>query len=130
VADLLKDLEDYLIGNSLATGDANDIFRDFMPDTPSNLIVVSEYAGTPGNAGVDTQVRSIQIKVRNTSYALSRSKAHAIYNLLHKPEDQIIYFTPTRWAICYPRQTPFQMERDEQGKITFGFNLAVTTYND
>lgn len=127
---LLIDLENYLISNNFASVDGVDIFRDYTPSDPSNIIVLSEYAGQPGLEGVDTQVRSVQVLVRNTSYQEARTKIHAIYNKLHQAENPIINLTATRWVISQPRQVPFQLNRDEQQRITFIFNVALTTQKD
>lgn len=127
---LLVDLESYLIANNFATVDGVDIFRDFLPDAPDNIVAVYEYAGLPGGVGVDTQLRLVQINVRNTSYSEARQKIHAIYNLFHVPEDPLIQITPTRWSICQPRQVPFQRDRDNQGRVTFTFNMGITTHKD
>ena len=130
MSDLLVDLETFLITNNIATLDGTDIFRDFMPDMPDHVVVVGEYAGVPGDVGVDTQLRSIQIQVRDTSYALARSKIHTIYKLLHQALDPIIYITDTRWTVVQLRQTPFSLGRDKQGRVTFTFNLGVLTHED
>lgn len=127
---LLVDIESFLIANNFATVDGVDIFRDFMPATPDNVVVVYEYAGLPGGVGIDTQIRSVQINVRDQSYSKAREKIHAIYNLFHKPEDSLIAITPTRWSVCQPRQVPFQSNRDAQGRVVFTFNMGVTTHKD
>lgn len=124
------DMETFLITNGFATVDGVDVFRDFMPDTPDNVVAIYEYAGVPGSVGIDTQNRSIQINVRDRSYSSARSKIHAIYNLFHQAEEPIIALTATRWSICQPRQVPFQSNRDTQGRVVFTFNLGITTHKD
>lgn len=130
MADLLQDIQAFIIANNLATADGVDIFRDFIPESPDDLISVAEYAGVPGLAGIDTQLRLVQINVRNTSYSSARSTSHQLYSLFHRSEEPILQMTSERWVITQPRQTPFQSNRDRQNRTTFTFNVALTTYKD
>lgn len=123
--DLLVDIENFLISNSIAITDGVDIFRDFVPPEPENVIVISEYAGIPIPL---CSVRSLQVKVRNTSNSNAKQKAWDIYNLLNSQED-IVQFTPERWAVLNLRQTPFKVD-STQTTVTWCFNIGVTTYND
>lgn len=130
MSDLLEDVQAYIIAEGLATVDGVDIFRDFIPEAPDNMISVAEYAGVPGSPGIDTQLRMVQISVRNTSYGTARSTSHQLYAMFHQPDDLIMQLTADRWVISQPRQTPFQSGRDKRNRSTFVFNISLTTFKD
>lgn len=127
MADLLLDLTAYI--QSKGVVGQTPIFSDFSPSTPDSVVVLAEYSGTPSFAS-EACVRSVQVMVRDRDAELARQKAWEIYKVLNVPEDRIIYFTASRWAIVIPRQTPFKIGVDEQNRILWGFNIAVTTYED
>lgn len=127
MVDLLLDLTAYIRSKGVAS--ETPIFSDFSPSTPDSVIVLAEYSGTPSFTS-EACVRSVQVTVRDRDAELARQKAWEIYKVLNVPEDRIIYFTTSRWAIVTPRQTPFKIGVDEQNRILWGFNLAVTTYED
>jgi hypothetical protein len=108
------------------TGDGIDTFRDFAPNAPNNLVVLFEYGGVPGLA----DVRNVQVMVRNVDPDAAKQKAWSIFKELDVPEDRILYLTDTRWAIIAARQTPFKIGVDENNRILWGFNLAITTPRD
>lgn len=126
LADLLLDLVTYLQLKGHVTGDGIDTFRDFAPNAPNNLVVLFEYGGVPGLA----DVRNVQIMVRNVDPDAAKQKAWSIFKELDIPEDRILYLTDTRWTIIAARQTPFKIGVDENNRILWGFNLAITTPRD
>lgn len=128
--DLLLDIVEFLKANSLVTGDGVDAFRDYAPSEPDDVVILHEYAGDPSTPGVTASGRSVQIVVRGIDATAVKNKAWQIYNLLDDPEDPIVYFTDTRWAVVSARQTPFKIDTDENGRILWGFNLGVVTYRD
>lgn len=128
MADLLQDLLDYITVAGVSLGDGS--FKDFMPDTPANVVAIFEYPGVAGNTGIDTQVRSVQINVRNIDYVEAKRVANEIYALLHQSLNPIIQLTTVRWVISSPRQSPFLSNRDVKGRVTFTFNVGFTTYPD
>ncbi len=56
MAELLKQIKTYLIAQSIDI--TANIHLDFKPDSPDNIIVISEYAGSPGS-GRDYDSRRI-----------------------------------------------------------------------
>ncbi len=126
VADLLLDIVTFLQVKGHITGDGIDVFRDFMPDAPDNVVALHEYAGIPSFA----DVRSVQVMVRNVNADLAKQKTWSIFKELDVPEDRILYLTGTRWAIIVARQTPFKVGVDESNRVLWGFNLAITTSRD
>lgn len=126
---LLLDIVKYLIDKHVVTADGADAFRDIMPDTPDNVVVLREYQGDPG-VYYDTLVnRSVQISVRNVDADTARSKALSIYNALYS-SNTIVAFTTTRWGQVHLRQTPFKIMTDLNGRAIYGFNIGVTTTNE
>ena len=131
MADLLADVVAYLIANDYAVEDGVDIFRDIRPDTPDNIVIVSEYPGLPSQTGVDALDRRLQISVRNSNVNLARELAWSLYNFLDTPLDRIKDdITEERWGVLYALQTPFKLDVDDRNRITYAFNLGITTYRD
>lgn len=130
MASLLVDIEEFLKEKSLITEDGEDTFRDFRPEKPDNVVVLSEYAGTPTPIDVIAD-RSVQVLVRNTDADSAKSLAINIYNAL-KPirEDQKVQLTSTRWAQIFLRQTPFRISTDKSNRVFYGFNCGIITNTD
>jgi hypothetical protein len=129
MSDLLKDLEDYFIDQSIVTADGTDIFRDFMPESPDNCVSLIEYSGDVAFMAKMAN-RSVQVKARNTDYDLARAKINALFDAVYDPESdvRIVDFTAGRWGIVKPRQYPFMLPKvvsDE--RFIFVFNMSVVT---
>ena len=131
LAELIRDVANYLINNSLATSIGTDIFLDNKPDL-DNIICVFEYAGLPTTTGVSALDRRIQILVRNKSYSVARSKAWAIFNLLDKSEGkgEGIILTQNRVSVINALQQPFKLETDVNERSVFICNYAIATTRD
>lgn len=131
MADLLLDIVNFWINESLVTADGTDIFRDIMPDEPDNCIAIVEYAGEVSfiNNAVN---RSIQVRVRNTDHDDAKSKIVALYKSVYDPEAdvRIIDFTATRWGIVKPRNYPYSLTRDKNNRFIFVFNMGIVTVGD
>jgi hypothetical protein len=130
VATLLEDIVSHIIAHGFATADGVDIFRDFSPDAPDDVVVLYEYAGNPTSKGVNCRVRSVQVTVRSISASSAQTKVNALYQLLDTAEASITYFTASRYAIVVARQTPYKIMVDANKRLIYGFNMAVTTYQD
>jgi hypothetical protein len=129
MAGLLVDLENYIINLGLATADGVDIYRDYLPDTPDAVITLYEYSGEPFANGVDGMLRMIQILVRAKSYAGARLLSWSLYNAFHTPDDYI-HTLGGKEALIRVRSTPLKMLADETSRVTFTFNMGVTTQLD
>jgi len=130
MANLLLDIANYLVSKGLAIADGVDIFRDFSPDKPDDCIILNEYSGPPTPDGVDAVERDVQVVVRSVEAADARSKCWSIFNEIDKPTNRIIYFTESRWAIVYAKQTPFRMGTDVNNRVLYAFNVGIATYRD
>ena len=135
---LLLDLVDYIItyasdpDGMLATADGVDIFRDWMPDSPTNAIALNEYPGMSSQV-CNADERSVQVMVRNESYEKARKKIWSIYNLLYDPESDIRIIddiTASRWVITNVRQPPFSLPKTDDGRFIFIFNMGVISSRD
>ena len=130
MSDLLKDIEDYLIAGNLAVADGTDLFRDKVPDSPDTAIIISEYGGILPTLGVAAYDRSVQIIVRDKTYAGAKRTSWGLFNYLVAANEPIVNITPTRWGIIHGRAMPFKFQEDKQARIWFVFNLGITTIGD
>ena len=131
MADFLLDIANYWITKTLVTAVGTDIFLDILPDSPDNCVAIVEYAGETSFIN-NALNRSIQVRVRNTVRATAKSKIIALYEIVYDPETEIriVDFTATRWGIVTPRQYPFQLDKDENKRFIFVFNMGIVTVGD
>jgi len=131
MSDLILDIVNYWIAEELVTAFGTDIFGELTPDTPANCVAIVEYSGEVSFIN-NTSNRSIQIRVRNTVRSTAKSKIIALYDSVYDPEAEIriIDFTATRWGIVTPRNYPYQLDRDEDKRFIFVFNMGIVTIGD
>lgn len=129
MANLLLGMVQFITENGLAQGDGIDVFRDYSPPSPDNVIVLREYSGVQSLVS-EVSNRSVQVMVRNVDPVDARDKAWDLYKLFDVPHDRILNFTPERWAVVTAKQPPFKIGEDENGRILFVFNLSIITYRD
>jgi len=107
------------------------LFRDVVPDSPDNCVAFVEY---PGNTSfiANSDLRSVQVRVRNTRYETARTTILGLYGFLYDPEsgDRIIDLPNNRWIQITARQAPFFLQKDESGRFIFIFNMGVLTNRD
>lgn len=125
---LLLDIVTFLTSAGVIEGDGIDTFRDFIPEMPDNVIAITEYSGNPP-VPFDTAVhRSIQVSVRDKNADAARRKALELFKALQpKSESLRVDFTDERWGAVSLRQTPFRMKTDSSDRVTYGFNMGITT---
>lgn len=129
---LLLDIVIFLTNKKVVKGDGVDTFRDFIPDAPDSLVALVEYTGSPPVPYELAVHRSVQISARDKSADNARSKALEIFEALRGAmnEDSRIDFTADRWGQVSLRQTPFRLGTDKSDKVTYAFNVGVTTTID
>ena len=123
---LLLDIVTFLTANNAVAGDGIDTFRDFVPEKPDNVVALVEYTGSPKVFYEEAINRSVQVSVRDTDADAARRKALEIFKLFQS-ENSIVVFTPDRWGQVYLRQAPFKSGMDSSDRVTYAFNMGITT---
>ena len=129
MANLLLDIVTYLKAQGKVTNDGVDAYRDFMPEEPSSVVCVYEYNGSPPPLFETISTRSVQVVARDVSATAARNKALDLYSTL-RSLDTYKELTATRWCLIHPMNTPIKIKVDKQGRVSYGFNLMVTTQHD
>lgn len=125
---LLEALISYCVSKGVLVGDGEDSFRDFMPEAPDNVVVFHEYAGEPTSPFTDNVHRSVQVKVRASTAQGAKHMAWQVFGILKSDTENLrVDFTDTDWGQVYIRQTPFKLSQDESDRVTYCFNLGITT---
>ena len=126
MAALLLDFVNYFVSKNIIAGDGIDAFRDFIPD---NIVAFHEYKGDPPSVFINEVHRSVQISVRNVNADAARVLAQKLYLALvdDTQEDGRITLTDTRWGQLYLREPPYKISQDKSDRVTYGFNLGITT---
>ena len=123
---LLLDIVTFLTDNGMVQGDGVDAFRDFTPEAPDSLVALHEYKGDPAVVYDPNVNRSVQVTVRDKDADVARRRALEIYKLLMS-DNLIVHFTSDRWGQVYLRQPPFKISQDNNDRVTYGFNIGITT---
>lgn len=126
---LLLDIALFLKNANIITDDGIDLFRDFTPEEPDNLVSLHEYSGTNAIFYDPSVHRSVQILCRNTDADEARKKTLSIYKLLVDNQSLVgvVQFTPERWGQVFLRQPPFRFKTDENNRVYYAFNIGITT---
>lgn len=126
MSELVKDIKNYIVSNSLAL--ATVIFLNSCPDTPDNLISITQYGGEGGWTLVKPRV---QILVRNTDYATGKALITSIRTLLDSTSpEQFTKFSNNRVAIFSALQEPFPVFDDTRKRNKFICNFQILTVRD
>ena len=123
---LLLDIVTFLTDNGMVQGDGVDAFRDFTPEAPDSLVALHEYKGDPAVAYDPNVNRSVQVTVRDKDADVARQRALDIYKLFIS-DNLIVNFAPDRWGQVHLRQPPFKISQDNNDRVTYGFNVGITT---
>ena len=123
---LLLDIVTFLADNGVVQGDGVDAFRDFTPEAPDSLVALHEYNGDPAVSYDPNVNRSVQVTVRDKDADVARQRTLDIYKLFIS-DNLIVNFTHDRWGQVHLRQPPFKIGQDNNGRVTYGFNIGITT---
>lgn len=126
--DLLFDIVTWLESEGYGT-DGTNLFRDFSPDDPSEVICVYEYNSKPFHFA-DSTDRYVQFTVRDKSPSKAKKLCWELYNKMNLIEGQRLNFTLDRWCIVGTLNAPFKIKVDNKNRHVYGFNTKMTTYND
>ena len=125
---LLEALVRYGIACGVVEGDGVDAYRDFMPETPDDVIVFAEYEGSPTSPMFGAVHRSVQVKTRSRNAAAAREKAVQLFTIFNPTsEDRRVDFTKDLWGQVYVRQPPYKLSQDSSDRTIYCFNLGITT---
>lgn len=125
---LLEALVAHCVANGIVSGDGIDTFRDFTPESPDDVVVFHEYRGDPISPYTEHVHRSVQVKTRAKTAEDARNKAVKVLDALRSDtEDLRVDFSDVLWGQVYIRQAPFKLQQDESDRITYCFNLGITT---
>lgn len=120
---LLDDIALYLQQKEIGTI-GMDIFKGQLPATPDNAIALFEYAGEPQDlTDANLEYPSLQVMVRNKSYATGRQKIEQIRNTLHGLTETTI--NNVRYLLIQAKQSPEALPRDENGRAIFVCNFRI-----
>jgi hypothetical protein len=124
VADqLLADLCDDLVENSLGAAVATDVFYDEMPDgTPSPTVCLYNNGGPGEQSLAPSPVRSIGVRVRAQTYIGAYVRAQAIYDLWHNETGYQLDNTKTIMIVC--EGYPASIGRDDRDRALVAFNIT------
>ena len=123
---LLLDIVTFLTANNVVKGDGIDAFRDYVPPMPDDIVYLTEYQGSPPLFYEPAVHRSVQVSVRDKNADAARRKALEICKLLQTDSTRVD-FTEERWGTVSIRQTPFKLKTDDSGRVTYAFNIGITT---
>lgn len=128
---LLTDMANHVINQHQDfTELGKDIFTDWAPENPDELLVFYEYSGTPTALGMSNFTnRSVQVVTRATTGARARELSWQIFKMFNDTETRTIMLGD-RMTQMYPRQTPYRMRRDDKDRVYYVFNLGVSTNFD
>ena len=123
---ILDDLKKHLTDEEiLSTGEA--VFYNYSQSN-DNCIILWEYGGFSPRFAISEQRKTIQVMVKNTSMSTAQSKSHAIYNeLCTEYEFKIIN---SRKVSIQAAQPPFFLEKDQQNRYIYVFNIVITSSKD
>ena len=125
---LLLSLIERCVTDGVLAGYGEDAFVDFTPEVPDTVVVFHEYTGDALSPVIDSVHRSVQIKVRDTSAEAARTKALNVLKVFKsKTESLRVDFSEDLWGQVYIRQLPFKLQQDGSNRVTYCFNLGITT---
>ena len=130
MAQLLQDMAAYIVDKGLANGYGEDIFCDYLPEKPDNIIALLEYKGSPDTPfDHDLHHRSVQLLTRNVDADTAKTLALKLHQILtsQSVDFEPIKFTENRQGLVYIRQTPFRIGTDENDRALYCFNIGITT---
>jgi hypothetical protein len=129
MAALGTDIATYIVNNGEAVAIGADIFIDFQPEDPADCIAVYvSNAGSP-HTFEDTITRSIQVVSRSANPSIALDNATNIM-MLFRQDDEKFQLVDTRWAVSHIIQVPFKLKIDNKRRVSYAFNMNITTILD
>jgi hypothetical protein len=129
MSELVRDIGDYLIEKSIIKGFGEDLFLNYEPEDPDDIVVLTEYKSIPAGF-VPVAVRHMQIKVRGIDRQAALMKIWEIHNSFVKQGNEFIIYLSDRYLIPSALQYPTPLMVDDKERHVFVFNLSLTTTKD
>lgn len=130
MASLLEDIGQYIINAGLASNIGQDIWLDYDPDEPANVIILNESDSKSSPIEGQTGVRYVQIITRNLQPTPAKTLACRLHKLFLLPDDNISNLPNDRWCIFNIKNGPLKIKVDAKQRTLYGFNVAITTNFD
>lgn len=126
---LLLDIVLFLTSNGVVEGDGIDTFRDVIPEKPDYLVALTEYKGSPFVNYETAAHRSVQVLVRDKVADIARDKALEIFRTFrdNMSESARVDLTESRWGQVVLRQMPIRTDTDSSNRVSYVFNIGITT---
>ncbi len=126
---LVEEIATHLDSESTRFTAGTNLFGNGKVLEPNTATWVIEY---PGGAATDTfagdlpkyEDARVAITCRSTSSATARANAHAAWVAVSKIANETL--SGKSWLRAKPLQSPFLLDRDEQNRVMFQFNVACT----
>lgn len=131
---VLGDLTTYLQSQGIGVAEV-DLFYGIMLETPDACVTLLEYGGLPnepvlGGLTTNLEYPSIQVLCRGVAndYDGPRLKAQQVVTAMALISNTLL--TSAYYKAVMPKQAPFFLKRDENFRVIFACNYAVTkTYS-
>lgn len=122
----LNEIAAYLATNGIGTVET-DLFIGRMPESPHACCAVRESGGLPpdhgfGVAGIQFETPSVQVVCRGEAHDYVTPRALADTAWAKLAEVQATSLSGTFYNMITPRQSPFELKRDEKGRVHIAFN--------
>ena len=124
---LLQSIADEVIKGGVCKELDTDIFIYLKPKDPDNIVVLNEYKGSKVAQFTNTNVRSVQVLVRDKRNKSAYEKIWEIYDLLHRNDN--IIMLGNKLSLIALRHTPMSIGIDEKGRYEWVLNVGIT-YNN
>lgn len=123
---LVEELATFIDAESTRFTSGTNLFGNAKPPEPNTATWIIEY---PGGAAIDTlagdlpkfEDARVAITCRSTSSVTARANAKAAWVACHKIANETL--SGVSWLRARPLQSPFLLERDEQNRPVFQFNV-------
>jgi len=126
---LLEDIGGYLEQNGIGVL-GTDIFLGQLPPSPDNVVVLYPTGGFAQDLPLPDVKMTAQVLVRDKSYQAGYERIWRIFNLLDGGERRFLQAPSGRKMVAQAMQPPFFLQRDENNRFIFVFNVAVWTERD
>lgn len=126
MARIVDNLLAYLIAQGVVTTAGTDGFiGELTEGGADNIVALDQTGGVSPDRYIPTEEPTIQVTVRNTSYADGWDKINAIFALLHKKNDALVLESGgVDIMSCFALQSPQHIGEDENTRHIFTCNFV------